>query len=146
MRRQLLLLFSACAILFSAHSLAQEKSFGPYQVYYSVLNSSFISPETASAYNIVRGKDRALINIAIRKQLKNGEDIEQAAKLSGSRSDLIHSLPLEFKEIREQGAIYYIADFKFNDKELLAFTIKIQPDPDIAPYTLKFSHTLYEDE
>ena len=139
-----LLLLSTC--LASSLSLAQEKNFGPYQVHYSVFNSAFITPQVAEAYGIVRGKNRALVNIAVRKQLKTGEDIAQRAMLSGHSSDLIHQLPLEFEEIEEQGAIYYIADLKFNDKEMRSFTIKIQPDPNIAPYTLKFSKTLYHDD
>lgn len=144
MLRTLLLLLTAS--LFSQFSLAQEKTFGPYQVHYSVFNSSFIAPEVASAYGITRGKNRALINIAVRKQLKTGEDIAQRAVITGTSSDLIHQLPLEFEEIEEQGAIYYIAALKFNDKEMRTFTIKIQPDPNIAPYTLKFSKTLYHDD
>jgi uncharacterized protein DUF4426 len=144
MLRPLLTLITACLI--SQFSLAQEKTFGPYQVHYSVFNSSFITPEVASAYGITRGKNRALINIAVRKQLKSGEDIAQRAFISGHSSDLIHQLPLEFEEIEEQGAIYYIASLKFNDKEMRSFTIKIQPDPNISPYTLKFSKTLYHDE
>lgn len=140
----LMLLTSSC--LLSSHSFAQEKTFGPYQVYYSVFNSTFITPEVARAYGITRGKNRALINIAIRKQLKSGEDIPQRAAVTGTSSDLIHSNALEFQEIEEQGAVYYLASLTFNDKEMRSFTIKIQPDPAIAPYTLKFSRTLYEDE
>jgi hypothetical protein len=140
------LLLITCLGLLSSMSMAQEKTFGPYDVHYSVFNSTFITPEVAQAYGITRGKNRALINIAIRKQLKSGEDIARRAIVTGSSSDLIHRLELDFTEIEEQGAVYYIAAFKFNDKEMRSFTIKIQPDPNIAPYTLKFSKTLYEDE
>ena len=41
------------------------REFGDYRVYYSAFNSSFVSPEVASAYDIVRGRDRGLINIAV---------------------------------------------------------------------------------
>ena len=140
------LLLIAMFLQLSSHSLAQEKKFGPYDVHYSVFNSTFVTPEVAKAYGITRGKNRALINIAIRKQLKSGENIARRAMVTGSSSDLIHRLELDFQEIEEQGAVYYIAEFKFNDKEMRSFTIKIQPDPNIAPYTLKFSKTLYEDE
>ncbi len=145
--RSLRLLFTA-SLLFSMQALSaeQEKIFGPYHVHYSVFNSTFLTPDVATAYKITRGKNRAIINIAIRKQLKNGDDIAQRAIVSGSSSDLIHRQTLEFQEIEEQAAIYYLAEFKFNDKELRSFTIKIQPDPNIAPYTLKFSKTLYEDQ
>jgi hypothetical protein len=122
------------------------KVFGDYDVHYNVLNSTFISPEVAQAYGIVRGKNRALINIAIRQRLDKGATKAKRAIVNGSSSDLIHSAALEFDEIVEQEAIYYIAELRFNNKELRTFTINIQPDPNIAPYTLKFSKTLYVDQ
>jgi hypothetical protein len=146
LRKFLPLILIALLVQLSSQSLAQEKTFGPYQVHYSVFNSTFLTPEVAQAYGITRGKNRALVNIAIRKQLKSGEDIARRAIVTGSSTDLIHKLELDFQEIEEQDAVYYIAEFKFNDKEMRSFTIKIQPDPNIAPYTLKFSKTLYEDE
>ncbi|MFA7554568.1 MAG: DUF4426 domain-containing protein [Spongiibacteraceae bacterium] len=133
--------------LFAINSNADnEKAFGDYDVHYTVLNSSFISPETAKAYGIVRGKDRALINIVVRQRLDKGESKPKKAIVTGSSSDLIHSAKLDFQEIIEQQAVYYIAELKFNHKELRTFTIKVQPDPNIAPYTLKFSKTLYVDQ
>ena len=123
-----------------------SKVFGDFEVHYSVLNSTFISPEVAQAYKIVRGKNRALINIAVRKRMGKGTSRAKKSLVTGKRSDLIHTKQLEFEEIVEQDAIYYIAELTFNDKELRTFTISIQPDPNISPYTLKFSKTLYFDE
>lgn len=123
----------------------QSKTFGDYVVHYNVFNSTFISPENAARYGITRAKNRALINIAVRKNLAKGEDKAQRAIVSGSSSDLIHRLELDFKEIVEQDAIYYIAELKFSDKELRTYRIKIQPNPNIAAYTLKFTQTLYHD-
>ncbi|WP_339339340.1 DUF4426 domain-containing protein [uncultured Oceanicoccus sp.] len=120
-----------------------SKVFGDYEVHYSVLNSTFISPKVAQVYGIVRGKDRALINIAVRKRLARGETSAKKSIVRGSSSDLIHTAPLDFQEIVEQGAIYYIAELRFNNKELRTFTISIQPDANIAPYTLKFNKILY---
>jgi hypothetical protein len=124
----------------------QKKTFGDYDVHYSVLNSTFISPEVAKAYNIVRGKDRALINIAVRQNLDKGDSKAKRSIISGNSSDLIHRTELDFREIIEQDAIYYIAELRFNNKELRTFTIKIQPDPNISPYTLKFPKKLYFDQ
>lgn len=134
-------------LFFAVNSMAENsKVFGDYDVHYSVLTSTFISPEVAKAYGIVRGKNRALINIAIRQRMDKGATRAKKAIVNGSSSDLIHSAELEFNEIVEQEAIYYIAELRFNNKELRTFTINIQPDPNIAPYTLKFTKTLYVDE
>ena len=141
-------LLTAIFFLCLSSSLYAEnnKVFGDYDVHYSVLNSTFITPQVAKAYEIVRGKNRALINIAVRKRLEKGTSRAKKALISGESSDLIHTKTLEFKEVVEQDAIYYLAELTFNDKELRTFTIKIQPDPNISPYTLKFQKTLYVDE
>lgn len=136
-------------LLFSHDSFAQPehaKRFGDYEVFYSVLNSTFIKPDTASRYGITRAKDRALVNIAVRKDSGQGNTSAHAVEISGSSSDLIHSRPLDFREIREGDTIYYIAELTFRDKELRSFTINIKPEPTISAYTLKFSTTLYHDE
>lgn len=123
-----------------------SKSFGDYEVHYSVFTSTFIKPEVAGSYNIVRGKDRALINIAVRKREANGDTRAEAAAISGNSSDLIHTTPLQFREIREQGAIYYLAELRFYDRELRTFTLDIQPQSSAETFTLKFSKKLYFDE
>lgn len=123
-----------------------SKIFGKYEVHYSVLNTTFLTPQVAAAYGVVRGKDKALINIAIRENLPGGKDKAKRAIVSGNSFDLIHRKELAFEEIVEQDSVYYIAELSFLDKELLAFTIKIQPDPNISPYILKFSKTLYHEK
>lgn len=136
-------------LIFSIPSFAETESsqrFGDYEVFYSVLNSTFIQPDTASRYGITRAEDRALVNIAIRKHSGSGKTVAHAVEISGKSSDLIHSQPLQFREITEGDSIYYIAELKFRDKELRSFTIEIQPEPSISPYTLKFSKTLYHDK
>lgn len=124
----------------------QKKVFGDYDVHYSVVTSTFLKPEVAKAYSITRGKNRAVVNIAIRKQLGNGQTKAQRALVKGKTTDLVHSAELVFQEIQEQQAIYYLAELSFYDKDMRTFNIKVQPDPNIAPYTLKFSKTLYIDQ
>ncbi|HUH37587.1 MAG TPA: DUF4426 domain-containing protein [Spongiibacteraceae bacterium] len=145
MYRQILItvLLACCAALTHAD---QKQVFGDYEVHYSVLNATFLPAEIASRYGIVRGKDRAIVNIAVRRRLPGGETEAQAAVVTGKSSDLVHSIPLSFEEIRESGAIYYLAGLRISDKEPRSFEIKVQPDPAIAPYTLKFTKTLYHEE
>ncbi len=125
--------------------LAELESFDQYDIHYSVLNTSFLSAEVAQTYKITRGKDRAMINIAIREQLEGGADKAKKVIISGISSDLIREEKLNFTEIIEQDAIYYIAEFSFHNLEMRHFTIKVQPDPNKDAYTLKFSKTFYVD-
>lgn len=141
------LLTTLCIAFFSgAASAEQKKVFGQYDVHYSLINSTFISPEVAKNYGIVRGKKRALLNIAVRKRLADGTTQKKKAIVRGTSTDLIHSAQLEFREFEEKGAIYYLAEVRFTNMEMRSFNIKVQPDPNIAPYTLKFSQTLYVDK
>lgn len=143
----LFFLFVLLGLTASVSALAGEKRFDNFTVHYSVFNSAFISADVAKAYGITRGKNRALINIAVRTDLPEGGDRAQRAVVSGSTYDLIHRTALEFREIEEQGAIYYIAEFTFTDKELRSFTLSVQPqDADATAYELKFNQTFYVDE
>lgn len=122
------------------------REFGPYTVYYSVVNTTFISPEIASRYQIVRGKDRAFINIAVHERKQDGDNKPVAARLEGRTWDLFHNQFFEFREVREQDAIYYIADFKFNSEDIRFFKVQLLPEGAERSFDFKFNHRVYENE
>lgn len=132
-----------------ALALAQgsgQRELGPYTVFYSVVNSTFVSPEVAGHYGIVRGKDRAFINIAIRENLADGGSEARSASLEGRTWDLFHNQFLEFREVKEQNSIYYIAEFKFNDEDVRFFKVELQPEGAQRSYEIKFNHKVYEEQ
>jgi hypothetical protein len=154
MRRYIrpLICATALALVPTAHAqdplqppIESSKVVGPYEILYSVMPTTFISESVAASYQIVRGNDQALINVSVRKR-DGSSDVAHAATVSGSYSDLMQSKPLAFREIREQGAIYYIAAFRHGDKELLRFELKVQPDPDQPAQTITFTRKLFVDE
>jgi hypothetical protein len=142
-------IISAISLLFfSAITYAQENFeyiSPPYEVYYSFFNSTFVTPDVAKAYQLTRGKDIAMVNVSVRKNLDSGKNIEKRAIVNGTKSDLIHVIPLDFIEIEEKGAIYYLASFKFNHKEALNFNIEVKPDRNKAPINIKFRKALYQE-
>ena len=138
-------LLIALALLTLTVHAEQKKRFANYDVHYSVVNSTFITPKVAAAYNITRGNNRAFVNISVREISADGSNKEKRAVVTGKSSDLIRSASLDFNEIIEKDAIYYFAELKFNDKDLRRFDIQIQPDPNVAPYTLTFSQKIYVD-
>lgn len=123
----------------------QSKIFGPYKVHYSVVNTTFLTPEVAAAYNITRGKKRAMVNIAIREQHPELGDRAKAATVTGRSWDLMQNQALSFREIREQNAIYYIADVRFINEEFRWFEISVQPDPNKPAHVFKFKQQFYVD-
>jgi hypothetical protein len=130
-----------------------SKTFGNYEVLYTVIPSTTLRPDMAAEYRIVRAKDQALVNISVRKHLPDGTDIAQPVTLKGTYSNLIQPRELEFREVREQGAIYYLAQLRFTDHETLRFDLKVAPvmpegeaAPVGAPYSVSFTRKFYVDE
>lgn len=119
---------------------------GDYTVYYTVFPSSFLQPDVAGAYNLVRAKDRYILNVSVRKRLGDNKDREHSAIVSGTRSDLIHKLPLKFTEVREQGAVYYLAEVRVSTAEKLYFKLSVQPDPNQSPIIIEFQKQVFPDE
>ncbi|HCS27579.1 MAG TPA: DUF4426 domain-containing protein [Spongiibacteraceae bacterium] len=140
------LLLGLLAWLLPTAQAEQKERFDNYDVHYSIVNSTFLSPQVAKTYGIVRGDDRFIINIAVRENLDNGSTVARKAEISGSRFDLIHRITLDFMEIDEGTAIYYIAQFQANDKEKLDFTLKIHPETSRRSYKMQFNKVMYESE
>ena len=130
------------AILSGSVLAQQSESFGPYELHYSVVNTTFLAPEIAAAYNITRSEKRAILNLAVRERLAEGS-APRAMMLKGRTWDLIQNQPLEFKEIREGEAIYYIAEFTFINEEWRFFEMDFRPTGAQETYTFKFKHQLY---
>lgn len=145
-------LFAACfsmALMFWAASAAAQgakliesfSDFGDYRVTYSVFNSDFIAPEIARQYNLVRARDRAFVNISVAK--KDGNK-GMSAGISGNATNLIQqSRSLEFQEIRDQDAVYYLAPFRFENEESLTFNIDLVL-PDGSNHQLTFRRQLHK--
>jgi hypothetical protein len=132
-------------LLLSATAAAQQaKTYGDYTVYYSVVTTTFLEPDVAAAYQIVRATDEAIINIAIRKR-SGDSDVAVPALIEGRSWDLFQNRFLEFREIREQGAIYYIANFDFSSEEHRFFNLNILPQGAERSFELIFKQRIYED-
>ncbi len=129
-------------------TIAQEnisQRFGSYEVFYSALNTNFLSTDVAKAYGVVRGDDKGLINIAVIKHNLDSTTKNVDAKIKGSWSDLIYKQPLEFTRVQEQQAIYYIAPFDIQHKNDMYFSFEIFPEGAGRTFDLNFKKRLYVD-
>lgn len=138
-------LIAMLLLLAAASAGAESRVFGRYEVHYSIFAADFLQPGIAQAYGIVRAPDRAVLNIAVRRRLDGGGDEAVAAEVSGTRSDLIHKTPLEFREVVEPGARYYLAHFPVRNDETLYFDLNIAPDGDDAMLGLRFEKRFFVD-
>ena len=141
MTRIALLLMSLCLCL-SLPALAEQKqSYGDLDVHYSAFNSGFLQPEIAAATGLVRSKTQGVVNVAV---LKAGT--ASSAKVSGTVKNLLgQSTALSFKEVKEGKAIYYLAQFPFEQRETLRFTLNVTA-ADGVPHSFDFNQEFFPDE
>ena len=124
--------------------ISTTQKFGDYTVHYNVFNSTDIPAKVAEAYKLVRGKDRALVNISLTKTENGSTSLGLPAIVSGVSKNLMQQKQaLKFIEINEGDATYYLAPFVFNNEEVLHFDIQISADANAKPMTFTFNRTLY---
>jgi len=138
-------LFILLVSLISLNAYAENsKEFGDYVIHYNAFRSDTISPEVAKQHNLPRANNRVLINISILKKVLNTTGKPTNSKVTGHASNLTGQLKqLEFKEITEGNAIYYLAETKISDGEFLKFDIKIIPEGEKRPARLRFDKRFF---
>ena len=124
----------------------QSEMFGPYELHYSVVNTTFLDPKVAATYGITRGEKKAILNLSVREHMQGSDGIRTEARammLKGKTWDLIQNQTLEFQQIKEGPATYYIAEFKFINEEWRFFEVYFRPDGATKTYTFELKHQLY---
>lgn len=134
----MVLLLANFCLVGNAHA-EQKQVLGNWEVHYIALNSTFITPTIAQEYAIVRSKYNGLINISVLdKQSKDA----QSVVLNGFARNLLGvTKQLNFKQVTEGEAIYYLAVLPFSDQENYRFEINISDG--LEQRTLKFQHKFY---
>jgi hypothetical protein len=130
---------------FAAGATAENsRVFGDYVVHYNAFRSDSLSPEIAKAYNLTRRNNRIIVNITILKKVLGTTGKPVPATVTGNASNLTGQLKsLEFREIKEDTAIYYIAEMKVSDGEFLKFKLNITPEGEEGPARLQFSKRFF---
>jgi hypothetical protein len=144
MGRLALLLLTACL---SASALAadvikgeRKETFGDVTVHYNTFNSTFLQPDIAKAAELIRSKNQGVINVSV---IKDGKPL--VANVTGTVKDLTsQSVPLNFRQVTEQGAIYYIAQYPVEQQETRTFEINVQNGDKIN--TINFNQELFPGE
>lgn len=118
----------------------RQEKFGDVTVHYNTFNSTFLTPDIAKAAELTRSKNQGVINVSV---IKEGKPL--MAQVSGTVKDLTsQSVPLTFKQVTEQGAIYYVAQYPVPQQETRTFDIKVQVGDKIN--TINFNQELFPGE
>ena len=138
----ILFLTSALSSAYAENSM----NFGDYVVHYNAFRSDTLTPEVAKAYQLTRRNNRMVVNITVLKRQADNKTMPVKAKVEGFASNLSGQVKnLEFREIIDGEAIYYIAQDQVSHQETLKFEIKASPQGSGITGTVKFKHQFFTD-
>ena len=120
----------------------QKQRFGDFEAHYVVFPSTFVQSEIAHQYGLRRGPGLAVVNISVLDAAGRGT----ACVIAGYSKNLLgQNSSLTFKEVREGDAVYYLAEVRHADQEVLRFSLTVTPT-DAEPFNLNFQQRLYVEE
>lgn len=124
-------------------SAENMKKLGTMNVHYMAIGSTFFTPEIAKAYGITRSRYNGLINISVLDNTKAGNPAKSVSITGQAKNNLGQFKTLDFEEVKEGDAIYYLAQVSYRNEETLHFTLTINDGSE--QQTLKFSQKFYVD-
>ncbi|WP_434950880.1 DUF4426 domain-containing protein [Shewanella sp. HL-SH4] len=137
-------LIMSLMLLIAPAQAEQKQQVGNFDIHYMALNSTFITPTIAKTYGIERSRYNGIINIAVLDTSQGGNPAV-AVEISGIANNLLDAkMELNFKEIREGDAIYYIAQVPYRDDQEINFSIAIKHAKKLNT-SLKFKQKFYVD-
>ena len=140
MRKIIAGVFSMLFVLMPAQA-EQKETLGKWDVHYIVLNTTFLQPEIAARYGIVRSKYNALVNISV---LDSSTQEAQSLLVEGNARNLLGTeKSLSFKQVTDGDAIYYLAVLPFRNDETYRFNIDVADGQE--KHQLTFSQKMYVD-
>jgi hypothetical protein len=120
------------------------EEFGNVKVFYNIVPTSTLTPAMAKLYKIQRAENMSYINISVRTKDSTllGEPV--AATIDSTAvNEFGQTRFLEFREIKEPGAIYYIAILKHGDEETFQINADIIVHNDYKLHKLSFKRQLF---
>lgn len=137
----------ALALLLTTSARAENiQDFGDYVVHYNALTTDMIPPMVARENNITRSKNRAMLNVVVLEKVLGASGKPTAAEVSGRSISLTGKQNrIEFREVREPNAIYYIAEFAVSNEQRLTFDITVTPEGASEPLEVRFRKQFFTD-
>jgi hypothetical protein len=127
-------------------STATSKDFGDYVLHFNAQRTDQLTPEIASTYDIVRSKNRAMLNVSIIKKDDASPGIPVSGAVSANATNLTGQLKnMTLKEISEGSAIYYIGETQVAHSETLIFSIDATPINESSRFSVRFQKQFFAD-
>ncbi len=129
--------------LISSVNAENMKKMDNINVHYIAIGSTFLTPEIAKAYGIERSRYKGLINISVLDNTQKGNPAKTVFINGKARNDVGQIKSLDFTEVKEGDAVYYLAQVSYTNEETIYFDINISDKG--QQHNLKFSQKFYVD-
>ena len=125
---------------------ATSADIGNHVIHFSAQSTDQLPPAVAREYDIVRSKNRAMLNVSV---LKESDNTPVTADVTVNTVNLTGQLKnVTMRKIEEPGdilAIYYIGDTTVANREVLVFDISVKPDGEDQVSKVRFKRQFYSD-
>ena len=109
---------------------------GEHVVHFSAQSTDQLPAEIARAYDIVRSKNRAMLNVSV---LRKPDSVPVNAVITVKTRNLAGQLKsVSMRQINDGDAIYYIGELSVANRETLVFDISVTPEGATTPADVRF--------
>jgi len=140
---QALTLFIVTSVFMLNANAENMKKIDNLDVHYIAFGATFLTPKIAKAYGIERSRYNGVINISVLDNTKEGKPAKHVAITAKARNDLGQIKTLEFEEVTEGNAIYYLAQVTYSHEETYYFDVTLNDGT--GNKTFKFKQKFYVD-
>lgn len=120
-----------------------SKDLGKYVVHYNAIPTTLLSSQVAKTYGITRSKFHGMVTVSVLEKQAGARTQPIAANILGYAKNRHNQLTqLEWQEIQEQKAVYYISEFAITGGETLDFSLVIET-PDQEKFNVRFSNEFF---
>jgi hypothetical protein len=120
---------------------ATNQTIGDHVVHFSAQNTDQLSAEIAKAYDIVRSKNRVMLNVSVVRADGGGS---VPAAVSVKTVNLTgQSKTITMRKIEDQEAVYYIGVSPVANQETLIFDISVRPEGSQTTHSVRFQRQFY---
>jgi len=125
---------------------ATSRDFGDYILYFNAIRTDQLTPEVARQYNIVRSKNRALLNVSMVRKEEGSTGVPVPGSVSAQAVNLNGQLKnLSVRQVTEGEAVYFIGDVAVGSGETLVFTVDATPINETSRFSVRFVREFYAD-
>lgn len=145
MRSVLFSLLTALTLLLGGPALAENSTHtGGYTIHHNALTTDSLPVQVATAYGIQRSNSRALLNVSVIRDEPGTTGTAVRADIRAVARNLYGQIrPISLREIVEDKAVYYIADFPVAHREMLTFEFEVLPEGGRYPLRAQMRHEFY---